>query len=143
MLAAKRRVILKSGSHKGGALGSEEWASIVAMWKPPCHPLDPHATVCKSIEAPAAGALSSATRVLVSSVHNVAHADASGGKSPPRKCSPPPPTPQARSCRLDPTVLAASPLHGPRRPGRCATPDRTATTTFTPTTTTTTTTTTP
>ena len=51
LASLRRRVIIKSRSVKGALLGAPEWASIVAMWKPPVHPLDCDATVCKSVEA--------------------------------------------------------------------------------------------
>ena len=47
----QRRIIIKSRSVKGALLGAPEWASIVAMWKPPVHPLDCDATVSTSVEA--------------------------------------------------------------------------------------------
>ena len=68
-----RRVILKGGSYlKGGLsreLGSSRWAELVAMWKPPIHPLDPEATVCKSVEAPMGSALANPSRLIAQSSH--------------------------------------------------------------------------
>jgi len=51
--AVERKVIIKSSSWKGSEMGAKEWADIVAVWKPASHPLDQHAIVCKSVEAPA------------------------------------------------------------------------------------------
>mmetsp|Transcript_37116 Transcript_37116/g.94141 ORF Transcript_37116/g.94141 Transcript_37116/m.94141 type:complete len:446 (+) Transcript_37116:223-1560(+) len=68
-----RRVILKGGSYLKGGLsrevGSARWAELVAMWKPPMHPLDPEATVCKSVEAPMASALANPSRLIAQSSH--------------------------------------------------------------------------
>ena len=62
--SAQRRVIIKSGSYRGRELGAVQWAELVAMWKPPMHPLDSDATVCKSIEAPSASALANPSRIV-------------------------------------------------------------------------------
>ena len=67
LASTQRRVILKSGSYRGKALGAVKWAELVAMWKPPMHPLDSDATVCKSIEAPSASALATPSRIIAQS----------------------------------------------------------------------------
>ena len=50
----RRGVVIKSSSYQGAKLGASEWAKLVALWKPPTHPLPAFkdATVCKSVEAP-------------------------------------------------------------------------------------------
>lgn len=50
----RRGVVIKSSSYQGAKLGATEWARLVALWKPPVHPLPAlkGATVCKSVEAP-------------------------------------------------------------------------------------------